>query len=148
MTLLAKVGGILALTAALLLAGWGTVYGAVWASGGMISVSVDSGDGTRFSFAVPVPMVEAATAIGGDLLDRDRRLQAELGEWGPLVESLMKGLDDCPDVTLVEVIDRDSWVRVRKRGDALELRVEDRELAVRVSLPTRALARTAGRLWS
>jgi hypothetical protein len=73
-------------------------------------------------------------------------LEMELGDWGPLVRELLRDLDNCPDVTLVEVEDDGEWVRLAKQNGALEVQVEDGDVSVRISVPMRSARRALTRL--
>lgn len=143
-----KVGLTVLIVFAFLLVSWGTLFASVYASGGVITVSVDPGpEGGRFYLAVPVALLDAAAVAGSELIEpEEMRLEAHLGDWQPLVVAILEGLDDIPDATLVEVDDGADHVRIVKRGGRLRVEVEDSEVSVRVAVPIRALARTVDRL--
>jgi hypothetical protein len=86
------------------------------------------------------------------VLDEEELLELhaemDLGEWAPMIHGLLEELDDCPDVTLVEVEDDEVWVRVRKKRGKLVVEVEEPSTSVKVSIPTRSIHRTVSRLTS
>ena len=59
---------------------------------------------------------------------------------------MVEALADCPDVTLVEVQDGSEHVRVYKENGVLKVDVDDDDVRVRISVPTRAVERNAKRL--
>ena len=133
--------------------GWVVLIGAVYAWGGVMTVSVEDRN-ENFSLYLPVPVavMDAAVATTDWVLDEEELLELhaemDLGEWAPLVHGLVEALDDCPDVTLVEVEDADVWVRVRKKRGKLVVEVEEPSTSVKVSIPTRSIQRTVRRLTS
>ena len=132
---------------------WILLVGAVYAWGGVMTVSIEDRD-ENFSLYLPMPVavVDAAVATTDWVLDEEELLQIhadlDLGEWGPMVRELLKELDDCPDFTLVEVKDDDVWVRVRKKRGKLVVEVEEPSTSIKVSVPTRSIHRTVSRLMS
>ena len=134
---------------------WGVVFGTVVMTGGVMSVSVHEGPGgNNFSLSLPMGVIEAAVTTGTLFVDGheiarfDADLSAELEEWGPVLREMLEVLDDCPDVTFVEVDDRGDRVRIFKEDGELKVEVDDSEVTVRVSIPARAASRTVGRLLS
>ena len=65
-----------------------------------------------------------------------------------MVRELLEVLEDCPDVTFVEVEDDSDWVRVSKKRGKLIVEVEESATSIRISIPTRSIARTVNRLTS
>lgn len=120
---------------------WVALIGAVYAWGGVMTVRVDNPGGPRLSIPVPVAVVDAALATGELAFDEFRE---EFGDLGPMLGEIFEVIEDCPDMTFVEVEDRGDHVRVWKEGD--RLRIEVRESGrnganVEISLPTRSIAR-------
>ena len=130
--------------------GWVMLVGAVLAWGGVATVNLVEENGTRVTVPIPMAVVEAAVVSGDLLFDIEDHLNVELdlGEWGPLVREMLKELDECPDAVLVEVVDGSDHVRVVKEGGSLRVEVTDSEVDLRVSIPTRSIRRTVGRLVS
>ena len=97
---------------------------------------------------VPIAVVDAAVATTGFVVPSEELLDidVELGEWEPMVRGLVEALDDCPDVTLVEVEDGSVYVKVYKERGVLKIDVDEEDVRVRVSVPTRAVERNAKRL--
>ncbi len=146
---LKRIAVVVAACFAVAVLGWIVLIGAVYAWGGVATVRVhDPQEGLSLFVPVPMALVDAALTTSGWMVPDDdwRELEVELGEWGPMLSELLDELDRCPDVTLVEVVDGETRVRVYKQGGALRVEVDDRELTVRVSLPTRSVRRALGRL--
>ena len=108
----------------------------------------DRNEGIHLYLPLPVAAVDAAVATSGFVLDREDivELQMDLGEWQPMLEAVVEALDDCPDVTFVEVEDDMTHVRVYKERGVLKVEVDDEDVRVRVAIPTRAVERNAKRL--
>ncbi len=132
--------------------GWVLLIGAVYAWGGVVTVQVrDAEEGLNLYLPVPVALVDVAVVTGRQVVGREEidkflEIHAQVGDWQPVLRDLLEALDDCPDATLVEVEDGTTLVRVVKEGRALKIEVTDPDISIRVSLPTRALKRTVGRL--
>ena len=75
-----------------------------------------------------------------DLIEIDGDLN--LDEWEPFVDALFEGLEECPDVTFVEVHDRGDHVRVAKDGGKIRVEVRDPDLSLKISVPIRPVRRT------
>lgn len=132
-----------------LILSWVVLIGAVYAWGGVMTVQVqDRNEGFNLYLPVPVAVVDAAMATGGLVLPSERLLDidVDLGEWEPMVRGIVEALDDCPDVTLVEVQDGSAHVRVYKEHGVLKVDVDEDDVRVRVAVPTRAIERNAKRL--
>ena len=95
-------------------------------------------------------LVDAAVTTGGWVIPEEEWLdmQVELGDWGPMVQELLADLDELPDVTLVEVEDGDTHVRVFKENGSIKVSVRDEEINVKVSLPMRSARRTLSKVAS
>jgi hypothetical protein len=130
--------------------GWVMLVGSVLAWGGVATVDLVERNGTRVTVPIPMAVVDAAVASGDLLFDVEDHLnvQLDLGEWGPLVREMLEELDECPDAVLVEVVDGSDHVRVVKDGGSLLVEVSDSDVDLRVSIPTRSIRRTVGRLVS
>ncbi len=132
--------------------GWVLLIGAVYAWGGVVTVQIrDTEEGLNLYLPVPVALVDVAVATGRQVvsyceIDELLEVQADLREWQPFLGALLEALDESPDFTLVEVEDGTAHVRVVKKGRSLIIEVSESDLSLRVSLPTRALKRTVGRL--
>jgi hypothetical protein len=141
MTTTKKVFLILGSAFGLCLLGWVVLVGAVYAWGGVMTVRVDNPQGPDLSIPVPMAVVDAALATGELALED---IHLELGEYGPMLREILEVIDDCPDVTFVEVEDRGDHVRVSKEGGTLRVEVSEHGrhgVSVEVSLPTRSIAR-------
>lgn len=124
--------------------GWVLLVGAVYAWGGVMMVRIDNPSGPDLSIPVPMAVVDVALATG-ELVFEDIHLN--LGEYGPMLREILEVIDDCPDVTFVEVEDGGDHVRVAKEGGTLRIVVEEHGrdgVSVTVSLPMRSIGRLLG----
>lgn len=148
-----KILTVAALLAVFTVAGWAVLIGVIYAHGGVMSVRVHEAE-QGLDLYVPVPMVivDGAVATASHVMPNEDWLEMQadldLGEWAPLVREVLKALDDCPDAVLVEVIDGNERVRVTKEGRYLKVDVDQDDVDVRVSIPTRSVRRTVNRLFS
>lgn len=127
---------------------WVLLVGAVYALGGVMTVRVDNPNGPDLAIPVPMAVVDAALATGEFAFEN---VHLDIGEYGPMLRAMMEVIEDCPDVTFVEVEDHGDYVRVAKEGGYLKVEVKERGshgVNVRVSLPTRFASRTVARLVS
>ncbi len=135
MTRLPLLGGAVALTASLAMAACVSALGLTFVT---VATAV-----ANVSLPVPLALPRAAVAFLPDgLLDaaEERELGAALAALGALADAL----EDVPDgFALVEVEEPGTSVRIAKDGDALAVRVDDRDQRVRVSAPIAALAGAA-----
>jgi hypothetical protein len=60
----------------------------------------------------------------------------------PTVRAALEGLEDAPDMTLVEVSNRDEYVHVEKDGGSIIVDVSNEEANVHVSVPIGAIEST------
>ncbi len=139
---------------AVLILSWVVFLGAVYAWSGVATVRVkDVDEGINLFIPVPMALVEvaASTAAWGHSdhfrLEMDAH-RDQLGELVPLVRTMLAELEDCPDVTLVEVESDRSRVKVKKQRGDLVVEVDDDGVAVRVSLPVRSVRRMVAKLAS
>ncbi len=134
---------------AVLILSWVVLIGAVYAWGGVMTVQVqDRDEGVNLYLPLPIAVVDAALITGGLMLPDERLLEldVDLGQWEPMLRSLVEALDDCPDVTLVEVQDGSEHVKVYKEHGVLKVEVDQDDVRIRVAVPTRAVERNAKRL--
>ena len=134
---------------AVVILSWVALIGAVYAWGGVATVQVqDRHEGVNLYVPVPMALVDAAVTTGSWVVPEEEwlDLDVELGDWGPMVRSMLAELDDLPDCTLVEVEDGLTKVKVFKDGGALKVRVDDEEVHVKVSIPMRAARRTLSKV--
>ena len=134
---------------AFLILGWATIIGLLLTVGGVATVSLhEKSEGIRFYLPVPMALVSATAATAGfispvhaeDLVEIDGDL--DLAEWEPFVDALFEGLEECPDVTFVEVVDRGDHVRVAKKGGKIKVDVRDPDVNLSISVPIRPVRRT------
>jgi hypothetical protein len=132
-----------------LVLGWATIISLLLAAGGVATVQLhERSEGVRFYLPIPMALVSATAATAGflspvhaeDLVEIEGDL--DLGEWEPFVDALLEGLEDCPDVTFVEVQDHGDHVRVAKQGGKIRVEVRDPDLSLSVAVPIRPIRRT------
>ena len=140
---------ISAFAVAFLILGWATIIGLLLSFGGVATVQLhERSEGIRFFLPVPMAVVSASAATAGflspvhadELIEIDGDLDLE--EWEPFVDAIFAGLEECPDVTFVEVVDRGDHVKVAKRGGKIRVEVEDPDVSLKVSVPIRPVRRT------
>ncbi len=146
----------LATAFAVLLIGSTMLLGTVVAVGGVASFRMASSDGPNLYVPVPAALIDVAATSGGwmvsgsrhgDLLLEELEHEVDLDRWGGVARNLLEVIEDCPDVTFVEVVDGNDTVRVFKEGRYLRVRVTDgRDLDLEVSVPTKTATRTVARL--
>ena len=143
---------ILIVTAAavvFLVLGWATVISLLLAVGGVATVQLhERSEGFRLYLPVPMAVVSATAATAGflspvgadELVEIDGDL--DLAEWEPFVDALFEGLEDCPDVTFVEVVDHHDHVKVAKQGGKIRVEVNDPDVSLNIAVPIRPVRRT------
>lgn len=147
--------------AATIIVGWVLIIGAVYASG-VVSVRIQEDGGPNIYLPVPAALVNAAAFTGGMALDTgstflgghhddlETQLEAHLGvdleEWQPMLRAMLEVIEDCPDVTFVDVVDGSDHVKVVKEGRYLRVIVSDPSFNLNISLPTKTATRTVARL--
>lgn len=120
---------------------WVLLIGAVYAWGGVMTVRVDNPSGPDLSIPVPLAVVEAALATG-EVAFEDLRF--EFGAYGPILLEILEVIEDCPDMTFVEVEDRGDHVRVAKEDGRLRVLVRERGsqgVNVEVTVSAKSIAR-------
>jgi hypothetical protein len=143
----ARVFTALGLAVLMTFLGTGVALAATVAATGLVTVQIEEAgpEGVRLLVPVPAALLDlglavATLAVPGDEL---RQLRAEAAPFQPVLAAIARGIEECPDATLVEVVtDRES-VRVTKRGNTLVIDVDAEDAEVRVALPARTLTRVA-----
>jgi hypothetical protein len=131
-----------------LVAGTGLLVAATLVHAGVAMVDVHDKGADDVHVIVPVPA--ALLDLGAESLplwlpEAERaRLHTRLAPWAPALRAVARELEECPDVTFVEVSSPDGHVRVAKRGRRLTVRVEAPDADVNVSLPAATLSRLLG----
>ena len=92
--------------------------------------------GTRVNLVVPAALVPATLEFVPN--HHLARASEQLRPYLPVIDAAVPALDACPDGVLVEVIDEDDHVLVKKDGGALVVDVNDPDNVVHVSVPLRA----------
>jgi hypothetical protein len=106
-------------------------------SAGMLTVDIHGkgpGSCDVTGIRIPAAVAHVALALVPDEAF-DWAEDEELQRWGPLIHEACQQLLDSPDFTLVEVMDDDEHVFIRKRGKTLVIDVEDRTECVHVTVP-------------
>ena len=138
---------------AFVIIGWATIIGVLLTAGGVATVRLhERSEGVRLYLPIPMALVTATASTAGlfspvhadDLLEIHGDLDLE--EWEPFVDALFEGLEDCPDVTFVEVRDHGDHVKVAKRGSKIRVEVRDPDLSLDISVPIRPIRRTVSAL--
>lgn len=80
--------------------------------------------------------------------DKLARASEQIQPWLPTIREALNGLDDAPDMTLVEVSDPNEYVHVAKYGGDIVVDVADGKDTVHVSAPIRAIGSTVQALAS
>jgi hypothetical protein len=129
--------------AALALASLLVAAGGYLAHMGVATVRVEQSgpDGARI--LVPFPMAVARVALAVTPEEELRELRSEVGPWAPALVRIAGELEDAPDALLVEFVDENDTVVIRKEGRKLVVEWAGPEEAVRVKVPLRSLASLA-----
>lgn len=136
-----------------LVLGWATIIGLLLTVGGVATVQLhDRAEGFRLFLPVPMAVISATASTAGflspvhadELVEIDGDLN--LDEWEPFVDAVLEGLEDCPDVTFVEVQDHGDHVKVAKRGGKIRIEVRDPDISLDIAVPIRPVRRTVSAL--
>lgn len=143
----ARVLTALGVAFAMLFVGTGVALAATVAGSGVVTVRVQERgpDGVRLFVPVPAAALDLGLGVATLAIPADElaRMRAEAAPYHEALTAVARGLEECPDATLVEVLtDRES-VRVTKRGGTLIVHVDADDGRVRVALPARTLTRVA-----
>jgi hypothetical protein len=123
-----KLAAVLAVPVALL---------ATVASLGVVVVDVREGgpDGHRIMVPVPLVFAQAALAAAPVVAEEELKVPEEAVEHIGIAREILEALAEAPDGILVEVVERDEHVVVRKEGDILVVRVQSDKEDVSVNVP-------------
>ena len=99
----------------------------------MVSVRQRKPEGTRIWLPVPALLVEVGMRFVP--AEQLREASSQIRPWLPAIRAASTELERCPDATLVEVRSRTEHVQVMKRGDSLQIDVQNDEDTVHVSVP-------------
>jgi hypothetical protein len=135
--MLIKLGvGILAAVSALTMALGIAVFQA-----GFATVEIESQETPWIYLPVPLAAVDIALAfVPEEDLAQARR---DLEQFRPVIEAALAELKNCPDVTLVEVVNQDESVLIEKSGSELLIKVDNGEHEkVRIRVPVGGVQRT------
>lgn len=143
----ARVLTALGVAFAMLFVGTGVALAATVAATGIVTVQVEETgpDGVRLFVPVPAAVLDLGLGIATLAIPAEElaRVRAEAAPFHDALAAIARGLEECPDATLVEVVtDRES-VQVTKRGGTLTIDVDADDGRVRVALPARTLTKVA-----
>jgi len=152
---------VLGAMAVVVIVGWTAVAAAAYTFGGVMTVDVvDRSEGVNIHLPVPMALVDVAlsrvalpaVASAGfgsiDAHDFDFGIggQIDLRELSPVILDLLEELDELPDMTLVEVVDRGDFVRISKVDGELVVEIDEPDASVEVTVPMRGVLRIAERI--
>jgi len=100
----------------------------------------------RIHVIAPAMLAPIAVRLMPD--DKLARASEQIQPWLPTIREALNGLDDAPDMTLVEVSDPNEYVHVAKYGGDIVVDVADGKDTVHVSAPIRAIDSTVQALAS
>lgn len=143
----ARVLTALGVAFAMLFVGTGVALAATVVATGVVTVQVEETgpDGVRLFVPVPAAALDLGLGLATLAIPAEElaRVRAEAAPFRDALAAVARGLEECPDATLVEVVtDRES-VQVTKRGGTLTIDVDADDGRVRVALPARTLTKVA-----
>ena len=115
---------------------------------GMLVVDVREQGGDDIRIKIPAALVHAAIGVLPDRLVRTAR--AEMGETfdrvGPAVRAVCRKMEGLPDFVLVEVVNREEQVSIRKEGGRIVVDVDSDGERVHVVVPLETVRSILGKL--
>lgn len=145
MSTVIKVVAVMVLMMLVLVVGSGLLLAAAVARAGLMTVEVhSSGPEGDVDLTVPVPAVLVPLAVLGARLAPDVAcdldgVRCRLADWTPAAAAALRELAAAPDAVLVDVRDHGDSVQIVKRGDRLEIEVDDGRDRVEVTMPVELL---------
>jgi hypothetical protein len=127
---------------ALGMAGVTLAAGGVLCSEGFVNVNVSQHDRDGKHIHVIAPAIIAPIAVRLVPASKLNHAGDQLQPYMPMVRAALDGLDNAPDMTLVEVSDSDEYVQVTKSGGSIVVDVANRDETVHVSAPLSAISST------
>jgi hypothetical protein len=141
-----KVVGVAFLVVTLLVVGSGLLLAAAVVKAGLVMVEVhSSGPDGEVDLVLPLPaaLVALGARLAPDLACFDG-VRCPIGDWTPAAAVALRELAAAPDAVLVDVRDGGDAVWIAKRGETLEIRVQDgHDGRVEVRLPATLLPQLA-----
>lgn len=111
---------------------------------GFASIAVHDGhEGLTVTAPIPLLPVHIATSVMNGLPVRVEWDHHELPEVRHAMAAMIAEIESGPDATLVEIDEHGDRITLSKRGDQLELNVDDGWDRVRISVPIRTASRVA-----
>ncbi|MEM7051593.1 MAG: hypothetical protein AAF604_18135 [Acidobacteriota bacterium] len=104
---------------------------------GMVHVSVQEVGEPAINITVPAALVGLAMSAATRFIPEDERaeIRSEVGPWAPHVREVIDEFRAMPDATIVEVLDGDDSVEVRKVRNSLVIDVSEPGTEVHVEMP-------------
>ena len=117
-------------------------------SGGIAHVTVDTQD-TDLSIPVPMRILDLGMGVASvavpasELAEVKSELNAELGDYRPVLEEIAGQLRDFPEGELVRVVTQNEEIVVAHTGGKFRVEVTGPDTHVKVAVPRRAMSRLA-----
>lgn len=127
---------------ALGMAGFAVAGAGMLCSEGFVDVNVVQRRDSPPHVHVIAPAMLAPIAVRLVPNDKLANASEQIQPWLPTIRAALDGLRDSPDMTLVEVSDRDEYVHVEKSYGDIVVDVANRDETVHVSVPIRAIHST------
>ncbi len=144
---LARIAIALTVAVAVFFAGTGVALAATVVSSGVVTVRVhETGpDGTNLYVPVPAALLDLALGIAEVALPAKdlAQMRTEAAPYQPMIRTMARELERCPDAMLVNVMTNDESVQVTKRGGTFVVQVDAPDAHVHVAFPAHTVARVA-----
>ncbi len=108
---------------------------------GIVVVDVQEGGPNGSHIVVPVPLILAQAAVSFAPEEAKYVECGELGDYQEVAKKIVAELREVEDFTMVEVVDNEENVLIRKVGDSLLVDVLDGDEEVHCRLPLKAVGR-------
>lgn len=108
---------------------------------GSVEVAIEDHH-NRLRFSIPAAIASAVLGAGHVHLDGlSFEARRDLREWAPVALAALDGMEGYDDIPLVEVVDGDERVTIRKKGSKFLVQIEGRREQVRVVVSEETLRR-------
>lgn len=124
-----------------------SVYASV-RNAGFIAVDIDHKDFMGPHAYIPVPAVIVNALADLATLNSVHCHDCDLAEWKPAVRAALGEFDRFPNIVLMEVINGDERVEIRKSGSEMIVHVDAPDADVRISIPQRTVKKLANAITS
>ncbi len=144
---LARIAIALTLAVAVFFAGTGIALAATVMTTGMVTVRVEEGGPNGTDLYLPLPALLVSVGLGVAEIavppEELARLRGDAAPYRPMLRTLTRELERCPDAVLVDVVSDSESVRVIKRGGTFLVWVDAEDARVRVAFPARTVSQVA-----